>query len=1198
MPHIFFSYAHDDAERVFPIHARMQVAIERYLWIDKTGLKQGIEWENAIRRAIDQSYSVIFAVTETFITRPFILEKEIPWAVARFADKQGPLLFPILLDNVSLPETLNIPFICHPISAIDANFEHVLAELIKTLPQPQDKEHNFIVTWPRLLTFRGRDQRLIELHEELVSKDATVSIKPVGLYGLGGIGKTQLAVEYAHRFRFHYPAGVYWINAAHDWETEFVNLADSLRLTPADASDSNRDKQMVFAFKEYLRHATDDALIILDNVENPKDVKYRDIAPNLSIFSLCEQTYSRLLVTTRRQNLPDSFSPFTVGLLSPEDSRQILLDARPGESDIDSLDKISTALGYLPLALGLAAAALQKRPKLTPTKFLENLRSLGIDQIADTVGVELGTPEEYAARVNVALQWHWERLESENARLLLQLISSYGEGAEVPTARLRLLSSIQDAELDQPFSDAIAELHNLNLVEFLENGETLRLHPLVRGYIRENSEYQSVLARGAVLLVNSLRDPTIIANETTKRGFNALVSDLRTTRLALLPLSNEQINILERIFVLEETNSDDLPLYGVANLSVSIMQQLRERAYHEQDHQLCSICDKWLDKRSRVYFQTIPPFQFPSDPALTRIFSIDDLLSTASTLLSDGMLVLSAGRDNAIRLYNLATGKVLRTLAGHHDTVNVLSVFSDGKRIISASDDNTLRLWDLETGEPIHVFEGHSDGIHSVIVFSNEEKIISASHDKTLILWDVNTGQKLKILNVFTGSKRSLAVLPDERKVVVTSYLAVSTVDLETGESVDVIKPRKLGSRFGALAVVDDRRILVAEAVGSHIHLCDIESGRILRTFRGHSSDINDVKMLNNSGKAISASFDKTLKLWEIESGKVLRTFEGHAWPVDRVEVLPHKQQIVSSSLTGTFLVWNLEETSTSHVVERHNDGVLSLVTIDLLHVLSASADKTLRMWDLDSGKTSKIYKGHTDEVNDVAFLSERRFLSASGDTTLRLWDLKTGNTLRTLKGHTKSVNAVATIPEQGWAVSASDDKTLRLWDLKSGKSKRIYDGHTAEVSDILLLPASSQFLSSAYDGTLRQWDIETGNVIRVVEAHKGKIYSMCYFPELHQVASVATDNTIRLWSLDTLEPTQVLEIPNTVPSDIAAFQRSGLLSVSGDGVLNLWDVVSGTSLATLRLDQIPMSITVLDDNRIAVGDWTGSIRVVRIVER
>lgn len=215
MAHLFFSYAHADADRLYPIHANMENATEHNLWLDKIGLERGTAWENAIYAAINDSYGVIFAVTQTFITRPFILDKEIPWALDRFKDKQGAQLFPILIDDIELPAALQTPHITHLIDARDGDWPRVFDKLRAVLPKPEAGDHPFVVAWPRLLNFKGRDALLIELHQKLIG-EGRVGVKTAGLHGTGGIGKTQLAVEYVHRYRYYYPGGVYWLNAAAD----------------------------------------------------------------------------------------------------------------------------------------------------------------------------------------------------------------------------------------------------------------------------------------------------------------------------------------------------------------------------------------------------------------------------------------------------------------------------------------------------------------------------------------------------------------------------------------------------------------------------------------------------------------------------------------------------------------------------------------------------------------------------------------------------------------------------------------------------------------------------------------------------------------------------------------------------------------------------------------------------------------------
>ena len=94
-------------------------------------------------------------------------------------------------------------------------------------------EAPFLVPFPRNLDFVGRDGDLARLHACL-SGPGPVGIRPAGLTGMGGIGKTQLAVEYVYRYRESYPDGIFWIDAAGSLAEGFARLATDPRLRWAE----------------------------------------------------------------------------------------------------------------------------------------------------------------------------------------------------------------------------------------------------------------------------------------------------------------------------------------------------------------------------------------------------------------------------------------------------------------------------------------------------------------------------------------------------------------------------------------------------------------------------------------------------------------------------------------------------------------------------------------------------------------------------------------------------------------------------------------------------------------------------------------------------------------------------------------------------------------------------------------------------
>ena len=164
-------------------------------------------------------------------------------------------------------------------------------------------------------SFVGREEDLRSLHAAL-TESSTVGIRPAGLTGMGGIGKTQLAVEYCYRYKDSYPGGVFWLNAAADWRAEFADLGTYLEPELAGEPEVRR----IRAAADYLK-AHPDCLLVLDNVAEPAAVG-RPVTPELIPISLpC-----RVLLTTRSHDL-GGVRPVEVTVLPEEPALQLLLRA-------------------------------------------------------------------------------------------------------------------------------------------------------------------------------------------------------------------------------------------------------------------------------------------------------------------------------------------------------------------------------------------------------------------------------------------------------------------------------------------------------------------------------------------------------------------------------------------------------------------------------------------------------------------------------------------------------------------------------------------------------------------------------------------------------------------------------------------------------------------------------------------------------
>jgi hypothetical protein len=192
---------------------------------------------------------------------------------------------------------------------------------------------------PRNPSFVGRDAALATVRERLRSAAATVL---QALHGLGGVGKTQLAIEYAHRYAGGYDL-VWWVNAEQPSliGDQYAALAGELGLVGPHADTVSA----VSAVRGYLR-GRGRWLLVLDNAESPRDI--RDWLP---------AGPGHVLITSRNPGWGELAARVEVDVLPRADSMALLRTARPGLAETDA-DRLAAALGDLPLALAQAGGFL------------------------------------------------------------------------------------------------------------------------------------------------------------------------------------------------------------------------------------------------------------------------------------------------------------------------------------------------------------------------------------------------------------------------------------------------------------------------------------------------------------------------------------------------------------------------------------------------------------------------------------------------------------------------------------------------------------------------------------------------------------------------------------------------------------------------------------------------------------------------
>jgi WD40 repeat protein len=1085
------------------------------------------------------------------------------------------------------------------------------------LDEPEAGARRFRVPFLQNPGFVGREEDLQALHAALGAGGA-VGIRPAGLTGMGGIGKTQLAVEYCYRYRGSYGGGVFWVNAAAEWAEEFGALGEYLQPQLAGEPSGRR----VRAAADYLK-AQANCLLVLDNVEEPARIGQPVTADLIPAGLPCA-----VLLTTRRRDL-GTLRAVEVTVLPLEPGLRLLLRgegradaAEAGHSQYEEACAIYRMLGGLPLALEIAGAFLVEWPEVSLRALRARLQRQGAIDTLEAVDKE--TPAADLRRLHAAAvaatlreQWHalgTGRAVDEDARLLLRAAGQLPEAAQVPAARLGLLAGVAQRGMagePSPLAQALRRLERAALVEELR-GDELRLHPLVREFAAAQTPATKVGTFRAELaehLGAAYRDVGEIERQCAKRGIDAIEGDLRTA-LDLLPAVGAAGNApgevetagpmrlaageeeLRQLLRLTQQESHTLHGWRAEVEPARFLQQWCKRAVLIQQREQAQ------DARMLLAGRQAPALALRWTTAgeiagLERTLSGHTNWVNAVTVTPDGERAISASYDQTLRVWDLATGAELRTLSAHAYRVNAMAVTPDGQQAVSASYDQTLKVWDLATGALLRTLRGHALEVNAVAVTPDGERAVSASADGRLKVWDLATGAELRTLSSHTGGVHAVAVIPDgQRAVSASADRTLKLWDLSSGTLLRTLSGH--AGRVTAVAVTPDGQRAVSASDDETLKVWDLASGTELHTLSGHAGPVTAVAVKPNGQQAVSASWDQTLKVWDLATGTELRTLRGHTGWVTAVAVTPNGQRAVSASFDQTLRVWDLATGTAMRTLSGYTGSVHAVAVMpNGQRAVSASWDKTLKVWDLATGAELRTLSGHTGPVTAVAVTPDgQRAVSASADQTLKVWDLATNSAMRTLRGHTKWVTAVAITPDGERAVSASDDKTLKVWDLATGFELRTLSGHTDLVRAVAVTPNGQRAVSASWDQTLKVWDLATGAELRTLRGHSGSVHAVAVMPNGQRAVSASYDRSLKVWDLVTGAELRTLSGHTGWVNNVAVTpdgQRA--VSASWDQTLKVWDLASGAMLAEITLDAAIRFVAVAPDGvTLLAGDEGGNL--------
>ena len=225
-------------------------------------------------------------------------------------------------------------------------------------------------------------------------------------------------------------------------------------------------------------------------------------------------------------------------------------------------------------------------------------------------------------------------------------------------------------------------------------------------------------------------------------------------------------------------------------------------------------------------------------PALfNRVLEGHTAAVAAVAVTPDGKTVVSVGNDNAVRVWDAATGALRKSLDGHTGWVGSVVITPDGTKAYTAGGDNVIRIWDLATLQPVGVLEGHEVAVRGLALTADGKFLVSGGGDKTVRLWNLATGKLVRKYGPETNSVESVAVTADGSRIFAGTDNGVVTVfEANTGEVVSKFEKHG-GTMIYTIAVT--RRKTAVSARDKVIRVWDVATGRNSRADGPHRAGVS-----------------------------------------------------------------------------------------------------------------------------------------------------------------------------------------------------------------------------------------------------------------------------------------------------------------------------------------------------------------------
>ena len=585
----------------------------------------------------------------------------------------------------------------------------------------------------------------------------------------------------------------------------------------------------------------------------------------------------------------------------------------------------------------------------------------------------------------------------------------------------------------------------------------------------------------------------------------------------------------------------------------------------------------------------------------------------------DSNYVATGSRDKSAKLWELRTGREVRSFLGHEASVNSLDFSRDGKYLITGNGDKTAKIWEVATGKEILSVQPDEERLTDVAFDPKGKFFVTVGYGNKAIVWEFPSKKRIKEFSAdgYVGSNGGihLAISANGEWLAIGEDNKVATVyktsNWEKAYTFNVPE----GSCGGCFTDVDftpDSRYLIKASHNGPVRKYELVTGKLISTYQKNVNDLSTVS-ISRDGKQLVVCTKKEFTLYNAENGDSLKTFNpGIEAEINQATFTADGKRILLACDNNVVLIWdilsNKKVGELSGFLNQRDKGGLTYdpnsywdsyiakyirfkndlrLSRDNKTLLKGKFGAKVKRWDIATGKTEMEYVGHSKAALCYAYSRDgKKLISGGGDGTIFIWHADKGDTIRTIKAYRDPIFDINFSNDETKILTSSWDGTIMIHDANTGKRLEFFKLQNGSAYHALFSRNDLYIITASLPTGLQMLEIDTQKIIREFFGHTETISSLQLTQDGKRLLSASWDGSIRLWDIATgLMEKKLIGHKGAVYATIFNSSEKIIFSAGADRVIRMWDVASGQITKTFAGHQGEItSLQLTSDEKMLIS--------------